>query len=113
MEREPGFAQQRRSAAATGDLRAWAGTGVIAENQLFVAAASGIVGVGWTTARIPRIIAGDFNGDGRTDLIGQAPNGDLRAWASSGVIADSQLFVTSASGLVGTGWTLSSYPRIF
>jgi hypothetical protein len=99
--------------AASGDLRAWAGTGVIAENKLFVASASGVVGGGWTTTRIPRIVAGDFNGDGRTDLIGQAANGDLRAWAATGVIADNQLFVTSASGLVGSGWTLSAYPRIF
>jgi hypothetical protein len=99
--------------AASGELRAWAGTGVIAENKLFLASASGLVGGGWTTTRIPRIIAGDFTGDGRTDLIGQAANGDLRAWAATGVIADNQLFTTSASGLVGGGWTLSSYPRIF
>ncbi|GLY01207.1 FG-GAP-like repeat-containing protein [Actinoplanes sp. NBRC 101535] len=98
---------------STGQLRAWAATGDFsADNRLLVGAAT-IVGTGWTTTNIQRIITGDFNGDGRTDIIGQSSAGQLRAWASTGdLTADSKLFV-GAAAIVGNGFTLAAYPRVF
>ena len=97
-----------------GQLKIWPSTGDIsADNLLFTSATARIVGSGWTQANIPRIITGDFNGDGRTDIIAQLTDGILRAWSSSGdVSADSRLFPGPVR-LVGTGWTVSAYPRIF
>ncbi|WP_328462913.1 VCBS repeat-containing protein [Actinoplanes sp. NBC_00393] len=97
--------------ASDGKLRAWPSTGTVGENKLFTGAAR-IVGGGWTTTNIPRIITGDFTGDGKTDIIGQAANGQLRAWASTGNIAENKLFTTAASGIVGSGFTVAAYPRI-
>jgi hypothetical protein len=63
------------------------------------------VDTGWTLAAMPRMISGDFNGDGRTDLIGQNAAGELRAWPSTGDLsADDRLFPNTSGALVGTGW---------
>jgi hypothetical protein len=99
--------------AADGNLRAWASTGDLsADNKLFAGGAR-IVGTGWTETGIPRVITGDFTGDGRTDIIGQAANGDLRAWASTGDLsADNKLFA-GAARIAVTGWTTAAVPRIF
>jgi hypothetical protein len=96
---------------STGQLRAWPSNGDLsADSRLFTGAAR-IVGTGWTVAAYPRIVVGDLNGDGRTDIIAQATDGRLRGWASTGNIANSGLFV-GAAALVGTGWSISSVPRI-
>ncbi|WP_328462915.1 VCBS repeat-containing protein [Actinoplanes sp. NBC_00393] len=97
--------------AADGQLRGWASSGDISTDKLFPGAFSS-VGRGWTVAAYPRIVSGDFNGDGRTDIIGQAANGELRAWPSNGVIGDSALY-NGAARIVGSGWTIAAYPRIF
>jgi secreted trypsin-like serine protease len=99
--------------AANGELRAWASTGDLSADGKLFAGAARIVGAGWSTTNIPRIVTGDFTGDGKADIIGQAANGDLRAWASTGDLsADNKLF-TGAARIVATGWTTAAVPRIF
>ncbi|WP_158273773.1 FG-GAP-like repeat-containing protein [Micromonospora sp. RP3T] len=96
----------------TGDLWLWPSTGDLsADNRLFTSSTRRLVGGGWTTTQYPRIFPGDFNGDGRTDLIGQVSNGELWAWASSGdVSADNRLFTGRRT--VGGNWAISVYPRV-
>ncbi|GAB1644518.1 FG-GAP repeat domain-containing protein [Krasilnikovia sp. MM14-A1259] len=93
-----------------GQIDVWASTGDLsADNKLFVQ--SRVVGGGWTEKSIPRIITGDFNGDGKTDIVGQDTDGALRAWASTGDLSgDNKLFPTKR--IVGGGWIESRYPRI-
>jgi hypothetical protein len=96
---------------SNGDLRLWVGTGDLsAPNKLF--AGGRLVGVGWTTGGVPRIVVGDFTGDGKTDIAANYGNGELRAWASTGdVSADTRLFTGNGTP-VGTGWTTAGVPRI-
>ncbi|MEU4367435.1 FG-GAP-like repeat-containing protein [Micromonospora chersina] len=97
---------------ANGDLRAWASTGDLSADYKLFSGASALVGTNWTTSTVVRIVPGDFNGDGRTDLIAQYANGDLRAWASTGDLsADYKLFA-GPTALVGNGWTTTAVPRI-
>jgi hypothetical protein len=57
-------------------------------------------------------VTGDFTGDGKTDLIAQASDGTLRAWASTGDLsAESRLFRLPGA-IVGTGWGSSGVPRV-
>lgn len=95
-----------------GDLRLWLSTGDLSSNYKLFAGATAIVGTGWTTSAVPRILPGDFNGDGRTDLIAQMADGDLRAWPSNGdASADHKLFA-GGYRLVGGGWTATAIPRV-
>ncbi len=94
-----------------GQLRIFPSTGdLTADNKLFTN--SYIVGGGWTTSAFPRIITGDFNGDGRTDIMNHNTAGQLRIFPSTGdLTADNKLFTNSY--IVGGGWTISSFPRLF
>ena len=97
---------------STGELRCWASSGVMGDNQLFPGAHVQ-VGAGWTTARVPRIVVGDFNGDGRTDIAAVYNGGELRAWASTGVMQEQQLFPGQGSVHMTIGLTVANYPRLF
>jgi hypothetical protein len=94
-----------------GELHGWRGSGdVTADARLFTGTPR-LVGGGWTVAAAPRIVLGDVDGDGRTDIVKQYANGELRAWRSTGdMSADNLLF--RASVLVGTGWTTTNVQRI-
>jgi hypothetical protein len=96
---------------SNGDLRVFDSTGDLsADGRLFGGGA--LVGTGWGSGGVPRIVRGDFNGDGRTDIAAQYTNGDLRAWASTGDLsADTRLF-TGNGVLVGTGWNAPGVERI-
>ncbi|MGY0004724.1 FG-GAP-like repeat-containing protein [Micromonospora sp. I033] len=98
---------------ADGRLRAYRSTGALAGSGLTFPGPYPYVGTSWTTANRPRILVGDFSGDGRTDLVGQNPDGTMLGFRSTGdLTADYQLYVTSQSN-VGSGWSSTSIPRIF
>ncbi|MEU8664414.1 FG-GAP-like repeat-containing protein [Actinoplanes philippinensis] len=95
-----------------GELQGWASKGNMAADSGLFNGASRLVGGGWTTTNIQRILTGDFNGDGRADIIGQDSTGQLRAWPSTGdMSADNKLF-TGAARIVGTGFSAASFPRL-
>jgi hypothetical protein len=50
-----------------------------ADNKLFRPGPGVVVGGGWTTSAVVRIILGDLNGDGRTDIISQDALGHFHA----------------------------------
>jgi hypothetical protein len=91
-----------------GELFAWAGRGSL--TGLFGTRRK--VGGGWTQAAVPRILTGDFNGDGRTDIIANHSTGQMRGWAGSGDLsADNKLF-PGPSVLVGTGFSTTSMDEL-
>ncbi|MGN9763671.1 FG-GAP-like repeat-containing protein [Micromonospora sp. SD12] len=95
-----------------GTLTAWESTGDLSADYRLFAGASAIVGTAFVSGSIPRLIPGDFNGDGRTDLLGQLLNGTLRVWTSTGDLsADARMFA-GATRDVGTGFTTTAVPRI-
>jgi Trypsin/FG-GAP-like repeat len=97
---------------STGELRCWASSGTMADAALFPGAHAE-VGRGWTTARVPRIVVGDFNGDGRTDIAAVYNGGELRAWPSTGVMQTDQMFLGQGSVHMTIGLTVAAYPRLF
>jgi hypothetical protein len=95
-----------------GDLQGWYSKGNMAADSGLFNGASRLVGGGWTTTNIQRILTGDFNGDGKADIIGQDSTGQLRAWPSTGdMSADSKLF-PGAARIVGTGFSTTAFPRL-
>ncbi|NYH44474.1 hypothetical protein HNR22_004201 [Micromonospora jinlongensis] len=97
---------------ADGTLTAWASTGDLSANYKLFAGASAVVGNGFTISAIPQLLPGDFDGDGRTDLLAQLADGTLRVWASTGDLsADGRLF-SGAPRDVGSGFTATAVLRI-
>jgi hypothetical protein len=99
--------------ASDGRLLAWPSTGdFTAEGRLFVGAAR-VVGRGFTTSGVPRLLAADFNGDGRTDIVAGRPDGSLTVWASTGNLSADGLLIGGAGVQEPVGLTAAAYPRIF
>ncbi|MFC0529682.1 FG-GAP repeat domain-containing protein [Phytohabitans kaempferiae] len=97
---------------ASGELRAWRSTGTLAEDQLLAPGSGVRIGTGWTVGNVRRILVGDFTGDGKDDIVGQFTNGELRAWRSTGTLAEDQLLAPGNGVRIGTGWTTSNAQRI-
>ncbi|MET8464312.1 FG-GAP-like repeat-containing protein [Micromonospora zamorensis] len=98
--------------SSNGTLTAFESTGDLSADFRLFGGRSAIVGTAFTSGSIPRLIPGDFDGDGRTDLIGQLLDGTLRVWISTGDLsADARLF-GGVTLDVGTGFTTTAVPRI-
>jgi Trypsin/FG-GAP-like repeat len=98
--------------STNGELIAWPSTGdMSADNRLFLSAAK--VGGGWAVSAVPRILTGDFNGDGRTDIASNTPDGAVRGFKSTGTIAENALFAGPSAGHPSLGLTVAGYPRLF
>ncbi|WP_433389254.1 FG-GAP-like repeat-containing protein [Micromonospora sp. KLBMP9576] len=98
--------------SGNGTLTAWESTGDLSADYRLFSGATAIVGTAFTSGSIPRLIPGDFNGDGRTDLLGQLLDGTLRVWTSTGDLsADARMFAGLTVN-VGTGFTTTAVPRI-
>jgi Trypsin/FG-GAP-like repeat len=94
-----------------GELHGWAGSGRLTADSPLFPGNRPLVGTGWTATQIPRILLGDFTGDGKSDLLRLAADGRLLASASTGdYSADNRLFPTTR--LVGTGFSTSGVPRL-
>jgi hypothetical protein len=92
-----------------GELYAWRGTGTLP--GLFTTPRR-TVGSGWQQAARPRILSGDFNGDGRTDIVANPANGELRAWPSTGDLSGDRLLFPGDGILVGTGFGPSAFDKL-
>ena len=97
---------------ANGELRAWRSTGNLADDQLLAPGSGVRIGTGWTANNVLRILVGDVTGDGRDDIVGQFAGGELRAWRSTGNLAEDQLLAPGSGVRIGTGWTAGNVPRI-
>jgi hypothetical protein len=99
--------------AATGDLRVWASTGDFSADGRLFAGPTQIVGVGWGSANVERILTGDFTGDGKDDIGAQyAASGDLRVWASTGDLTAYARLFAGPTQIVGVGWGSANVERI-
>ncbi|MFC0533388.1 C40 family peptidase, partial [Phytohabitans kaempferiae] len=96
----------------SGELRAWRSTGDLTQDQLLAPGSGVRIGTGWTTGNVQRIVVGDFTGDGRDDVVGQFADGELRAWRSTGTLAEDQLLAPASGVRVGTGWSAGNVQRI-
>ena len=77
----------------TGQLHGWRGSANITVPGVLFTGTPRLVGGGWTAANVPRIVVGDWNGDGRTDVMRQMSDGSLVAWRSSGDFSADNLSV--------------------
>ena len=95
-----------------GTLTAWASTGNLSADNLLLPGQGTKVGISFTVGSIPRLYVGDFDGDGRTDLLAQLLDGTLKVWSSSGDLsADARLFAGTPR-VVSDGFTTSAVPRV-
>jgi trypsin/VCBS repeat protein len=96
-----------------GDLRAFRSSGKLVSGVSVYPGSAVVVGSGWTQTARPRILLGDFNGDGRSDIIGQGSDARLLAWPSTGDFsASGRLFVGTTGVQVGTSFTTTNVPRL-
>ncbi|WFE37936.1 FG-GAP-like repeat-containing protein [Micromonospora sp. WMMD998] len=97
-----------------GTLKVWTSSGDLSADARLFSAPARVVGDGFTTSAVPRMLTGDFDGDGRTDLIAQYADGSMKGFPSSGDLsADGKLFPSTAQAkVVGSGWRSSSIPRV-
>ncbi|WBB65442.1 FG-GAP-like repeat-containing protein [Micromonospora sp. WMMD812] len=96
-----------------GTLTAWESTGDVSADYRLFGGRTAVVGTGFTASSIPRIIPGDYNGDGRTDVLAQLADGTLKIWPSTGDLSASGRLLAGGNWIVGNGFTTSAVPRIF
>ncbi|GAA0795097.1 FG-GAP-like repeat-containing protein [Spirilliplanes yamanashiensis] len=95
-----------------GQLHGWRGTTALPPAGTLFTGEPFLVGSGWTQTNVPRIVLGDFTGDGKTDIMRNMANGDLIAWRSSGSFSTTAALFPGPSRKVGSGWTTAAVVRI-
>lgn len=90
-----------------GELFYWFSSGQWGESKVLLPGTQR-VGSGWGNKRI---LTGDFNADGRTDIVAVSPEGGATVWESRG--GTGMLFVGSGSVHEGLNLTVSKFPRLF
>jgi hypothetical protein len=97
---------------ADGALRAFASTGNLSGSHTLFAGPSNVVGAGWGSANVQRIITGDFTGDGKADIGAQYVNGELRVFSSTGDLSGRNTLFAGPSNVAGAGWGSGNVERI-
>jgi Phosphoesterase family/FG-GAP-like repeat len=85
-----------------GDTSIWLMTGTATQVQVLSATDLGVVPTSWTIAG-----TGDFNGDGKSDILWHNSNGDTSIWLMTGTGSQVQVSSTIDLGLVPTSWSVS------
>jgi hypothetical protein len=80
-----------------GDTSIWLMTGSGSQVQVSSTADLGFIPTSWNVA-----ITGDFNGDGKSDILWSNSNGDTSIWFMNGTSVSS----VSDLGVVPSGWTV-------
>src|SRR6185312_7145299 len=57
-----------------GQLRVWAGTGDLSADSRLISGSGALVGTGWQSSSVERILVADFTGDGKADIGAQYTN---------------------------------------
>jgi hypothetical protein len=78
-----------------GDTSVWLMTGSGSQVQVLASGDFGVVPTSWNVA-----FTGDFNGDGRSDILWRNSNGDTSIWLMNGTSVSS----TSGVGIVPASW---------
>jgi hypothetical protein len=98
---------------ADGELRAWTSTGDLsADGRLLQGGTGVVVGTGWRTTQVESIVTADFDGDGRSDIMGRYADGRLRAWRSTGDLSAPSRLLAGGSWQMPTTFAPATYPRV-
>jgi hypothetical protein len=84
---------------SNGDISIWLITASGTQVQVLSTTDLGVVPAGWNVA-----LTGDFNGDGRSDILWRNSNGDTSIWFMNGASVSS----TSGVGVVPASWTVQA-----
>jgi hypothetical protein len=84
---------------SNGDTSMWLMTGNGPQVQVSSTNDLGLIPTSWNVA-----LTGDFNGDGRTDILWRNSNGDASVWFMNGTVVSS----VSDLGLMPTSWVIQS-----
>jgi hypothetical protein len=84
---------------SNGDTSIWLITASGTQVQVLSTTDLGVVPAGWNVA-----LTGDFNGDGRSDILWRNSNGDTSIWFMNGASVSS----TSGVGVVPASWTVQA-----
>jgi hypothetical protein len=87
---------------SNGDSSIWLMTGTATQVSVLSAVDLGLVPTSWSVAR-----TGDFNGDGKTDILWRNTNGDTSIWLMTGNGTQVQVSSMTDIGLVPLSWTIA------
>jgi phospholipase/lecithinase/hemolysin len=85
-----------------GDTSVWLMTGNATQVQVLSSTDLGSVPTGWSVAQ-----TGDFNGDGKTDILWHNSNGDTSIWLMTSNGTQMQVLSTTDLGVVPTSWSIA------
>jgi VCBS repeat protein len=85
-----------------GDTSVWLMTGNATHVQLLSATDLGSVSTSWSVAQ-----TGDFNGDGKTDILWHNSNGDTSIWLMTSNGTQIQVLSTTDFGVIPTSWSIA------
>jgi hypothetical protein len=85
-----------------GDTSVWLMTGTSTQVQVLSATDFGVVPTSWSVAQI-----GDFDGDGKADILWRNTNGDTSVWLMMASGTQVQVKSTTDLGFVPTSWNIA------
>jgi hypothetical protein len=87
---------------ANGDTAIWLMTGTATQVSVLSATDLGLIPTSWSVAQ-----TGDFNGDGKSDILWRNANGDTSIWLMTASGTQMQVLSASDLGVIPTSWAVA------